>query len=162
MVIIMMKLELVDMVRVCLVSNNLSTLCMTLGSRCAYMPQQQENPEEFTRWIIEELRTMSSRHHPFDSSTGAERGRAQYGDRVDGCTTTACNSMFCKHRQEKSPIQQFLPPPASPRQRQPSPSARMSATAPSPCPSAGPSQSTSPWTPVTPRKRKRGNIATSK
>jgi hypothetical protein len=34
------------------------------------------------------------------------------------------------------------------------------ATAPSPCASAGPSQSSSPWTPVTPRKRKRGITAT--
>lgn len=101
---------------------------------------------------------MSAQRPPMYENPGAaERGRGQYGDRVDGCAATACTSAYCKHRQEKSPVQQFLPPPpASPRQRQPSPSARMSAPSPSPCASSGPGQGSSPWTPTTPRKRKRG------
>lgn len=129
-----------------------------LGSRSSNTYQQQDNPEEFARWIVEELRTMSAQRQPMYENLGAaDRGRGQYGDRVDGSAAAACTSAYCKHRQDKSPVQQFLPPPtASPRQRQPSPSARMSAPSPSPCASSGPGQGSSPWTPTTPRKRKRG------
>lgn len=129
-----------------------------LGSRSSNTYQQQDNPEEFARWIVEELRTMSAQRQPmYENSGAADRGRGQYGDRVDGSAAAACTSAYCKHRQDKSPVQQFLPPPpASPRQRQPSPSARMSAPSPSPCASSGPGQGSSPWTPTTPRKRKRG------
>lgn len=131
---------------------------LLLGSRCSNAYQQQDNPEEFARWIVEELRTMSAQRQPMYENLGAaDRGRGQYGDRVDGSAAAACTSAYCKHRQDKSPVQQFLPPPpASPRQRQPSPSARMSAPSPSPCASSGPGQGSSPWTPTTPRKRKRG------
>ncbi|XP_062593528.1 uncharacterized protein LOC134255012 [Saccostrea cucullata] len=127
------------------------------GSRCGHASLPQENPEEFARWIIDELRTMSSsRYQTYD--TGTDRGRAQYGDRVDGCATTGCNSAYCKHRQEKSPVQQFLPPPASPRQRQPSPSSRMPAPSSSPCLATASGQSSSPWAQSSPRKRKRDQV----
>ena len=129
------------------------------GSRCGNVYQQHDNQEEFARWIIEELRAMSSaRHSMYDNPMTADRGRGQYGDRVDGCQPPGYSPALCKHQTDKSPGQQFLPPPASPRQRQPSPSSRMAAPSPSPCSSGAQGQSSSPWTPVTPRKRKHGTI----